>query len=100
MLRNRIALVTGSSRGIGAVVAKRLAFDGARVIIHGHTNLGAARSVADAINASGAVAHVLQADLNSSAHVATLVRSAAEIYGGVDIFVNKAGGAGGGAPTP
>jgi 3-oxoacyl-[acyl-carrier protein] reductase len=90
-LEGRAALVTGSSRGIGAAVASKLASEGAQVVIHGTRSLDQAHELADQIRSRGEKAHVLQADLNSTGDAAQLVRQAFEACGGLDILVNNAG---------
>ena len=85
-LKNLKALVTGSSRGIGAAIAQKFAAEGARVVVH--YNRG--REEAEALAATlGGVA--LAADLNQPAAAAGLVDAAAHALGGLDILVNNAG---------
>jgi 3-oxoacyl-[acyl-carrier protein] reductase len=86
-LKGRVALVTGSSRGIGAAIAKRLAGDGASVLIH----YQAQREPAEALATELGGAKVLKADLGSSQAPAELVRAAYDAYGALDILVNNAG---------
>jgi NAD(P)-dependent dehydrogenase (short-subunit alcohol dehydrogenase family) len=85
------ALVTGSSSGIGAAIAHRLAREGAEVMVHGR-NRTRAEAVAHSIRDAGGVAHVAVGDLaraDEADHVADATLSA---LGGVDILVNNAGG--------
>ena len=90
-LQGRVALVTGSSRGIGAAIARKLAAESADVAIHGSKSVDQARALADEISAGGRRARVLTADLASLDGPSQLVRAAFEAYGNVDILVNNAG---------
>ena len=87
-LTNKIALVTGASRGIGRATALRLAQDGAEVIIHYGANKDAALSLVKEIEAAGGKAHAIGADLNSPKGAEAL---AAQVPGNIDILVNNAG---------
>ncbi|WP_286958423.1 MULTISPECIES: SDR family NAD(P)-dependent oxidoreductase [Arsenicicoccus] len=91
-LAGKRALVTGSSSGIGAGIARALAAEGASVIVHGRDQ-GRAREVADGIRTKGGTAEVVTADLASEAGAAELAAAASEAFGGIDILVNNAGGA-------
>lgn len=90
-LENRIALVTGASRGIGAAVARRLARDGATVIVNYAGKAEEAEAVVRAIEAEGGRAVTAQADVSDAAAVARMWGSAEAGFGGVDILVNNAG---------
>jgi 3-oxoacyl-[acyl-carrier protein] reductase len=94
-LNGRVAFVTGSSRGIGAAIATRLAADGAKVILHARTP-DRAGMVAEQIRDSGGAAHVVLGDLTEGDTPARLVQEAFAIYGALDILVCNAGGGGGG----
>jgi len=99
-LSGKIALVTGSSRGLGRHYALHLARAGADVIIHDVTENSAAEfgealsgsAVADEIRALGRRSAFLTADLSDPAQVEQLVRQALEAFGHIDILVNNAGG--------
>ncbi|WP_186416902.1 SDR family oxidoreductase [Bosea sp. CS1GBMeth4] len=90
-LKGMRALVTGSSTGIGAAVAKAYAAHGMRVVVHYKSSEAEAKAVAAEIAAAGGEAHVLQADVAESAQAVDLVDRAADKLGGLDILVNNAG---------
>ena len=90
-LAGKRALVTGSSAGIGAAVAKRLAREGAKVVVHGRDQRRA-RSVAEAITAEGGSARTALGDLATDAGAEEVVTAARAAFGGIDILVNNAGG--------
>ncbi len=95
-LANRIALITGSSSGIGAGIAQRLAADGAKVIVHARNNLAGAEAVTQGIRDGGGTAHVLMGDLAQGDTAVQLVQQAHVIHGALDILVLNAGGGRGG----
>lgn len=90
-LEGRVALVTGGSRGIGAAVAKRLAAEGASVVVNYAGRADAASEVVSAIEAAQGSAFAVQADVSDSAACAALVEAAVERFGRIDILVNNAG---------
>ena len=87
----RAAIVTGSSRGIGAATAKRLARDGFAVTVNYLTNRDLAADVVRDIEADGGRAIFRQADVADSAAVRTLFDANDEAFGGVDVVVSNAG---------
>jgi NAD(P)-dependent dehydrogenase (short-subunit alcohol dehydrogenase family) len=91
-LRDRVAVVTGGSRGIGAALAAALAREGARVVISGRTRAALERTA----EAFGGIAVV--ADACDRASAREPVRQAIERFGRVDILVNNVGGRAGGNP--
>ena len=87
----RVALVTGSSRGLGAVIARRLAADGLAVAVNG-LRAEAAEGVAAGIREAGGVADAFPADVTDEQQVAGLVAAVAERLGPVDVLVLNATG--------
>jgi len=90
-IENKRALITGSTSGIGAGIAKALAREGAAVVIHGR-DLERAEGVAVAIRAEGGRAAVALGDVSTDEGAAESARRALEAFGGIDILVNNAGG--------
>ncbi len=90
-LRGLRAIVTGSSSGIGRAIALELAGGGADVIVHARRSMTAAQAVATEAASRGVHSHVLQADLADPAGCESLVRSAWQVWGGIDVWVNNAG---------
>jgi 3-oxoacyl-[acyl-carrier protein] reductase len=90
-LRDRVALVTGGSRGIGAGVAIALARAGAHVAVNYHERADAANGVCGEIIGTGRKAIAIQADVSVSADVTSMVAEIEAHLGGIDILVNNAG---------
>ncbi|KAA0580015.1 SDR family oxidoreductase [Azospirillum sp. Sh1] len=88
---NRVAIVTGASRGIGAAVARRLASDGLAVVVNYAGSAGAAATLVEEIEAAGGRASPVQADVSDPAAVKRMFDAAEAAYGGVDVLVNNAG---------
>ncbi len=90
-LSGKVAVVTGSSRGIGAAIAKTLAAQGARVVInHRHSPEGA-EEVVTAIKANGGDVIIIQANVSESGEAQRLIKETIDTYGQIDILVNNAG---------
>ncbi len=87
----RVAIVTGASRGIGAAIAERLAADGFTVIVNYSGNQALADELVRKIEQSGGRALSARADVSDAAAVAQLFDRAEQAFGGVDILVNNAG---------
>ncbi|PSQ16313.1 short-chain dehydrogenase [Halobacteriales archaeon QS_8_69_26] len=85
------AIVTGSSRGIGAAIAERFAADGYDVVVNYNTSADAAEGTAAAVRDAGQEAVVREADVSEYAGAESLVEAAVEAFGGVDHLVNNAG---------
>lgn len=85
-----VAVVTGSTRGIGAGIARRLAAEGARVVVTGRTREDGEAVVAG-IRDDGGEARFVRADVRDPDDVATLVEATVAEYGGLDVLVNNAG---------
>lgn len=98
-LKGKRALVTGSSSGIGAEIARILAAEGASVVVHGRS-VERAEKVAAGIRAAGGQAAVACGDLSNTDEANAVADKALEAFGGIDILVNNAGGAAhGGNPS-
>jgi 3-oxoacyl-[acyl-carrier protein] reductase len=90
-LNNKVALVTGASKGIGAAVARKLAAEGAKVIVNYAGGREAAEQTVRSIRDNGGEAIALQADVSKAAEVASLFDAAISHYGRIDVLVNNAG---------
>lgn len=90
-IQEKVAIITGASRGIGAAVARRLAGDGFTVVINYAGSASAAGQLARDIEKAGGRAVTAQADVSDPAAVARLFDTAVAAYGGVDVLVNNAG---------
>ena len=90
-LHNKVAVVTGASRGIGRAIALRLAHDGARVVVNYAHQRDAAQVTVDDITAAGGQALAVQADITSRVAIRQLFDTTLRHYGQLDILVANAG---------
>jgi 3-oxoacyl-[acyl-carrier protein] reductase len=90
-LTDRVAIVTGGSRGIGRGIALELAKRGAKVVVNYHANADAARETVEAIQRFETAGLAVQADVGVLADAEKLVKATLDAYGQVDILVNNAG---------
>jgi 3-oxoacyl-[acyl-carrier protein] reductase len=88
---DKVAVVTGSSRGIGRAIALRLAEGGAKVVVNYRSNEAAANKVMEQIRAGGGESIAIQADVSQVAEAQALINGAKKAFGRVDILVNNAG---------
>jgi 3-oxoacyl-[acyl-carrier protein] reductase len=90
-LNNRVALVTGGSRGIGQAIAISLAEAGSAVAVNFREKAAEARNVAETISRAGGRAMAIGADVSQAAEVAAMVAAVESELGPVDVLVNNAG---------
>jgi len=90
-LNEKVILVTGASRGIGAAIARELAKAGARVVVNYAGSKQAAEQLVSEIRAAGGNALALQADVSKADQVKNLFDAAIAYYGRIDVLVNNAG---------
>lgn len=90
-LTDKIAIVTGGSRGIGRGIALELAKRGATIVVNYNSNADAANEVVDKITADGGKAMIFKADVGEVEGADALVKAAIDAYGKLDILVNNAG---------
>jgi 3-oxoacyl-[acyl-carrier protein] reductase len=91
LLNGKVAVVTGSSRGIGREIALGLARQGAAVAVHYSSNREKADDVAATIRNSGGTVTLVQGDVTVASDVKRLVQNVLSHYGRIDILVNNAG---------
>ena len=90
-LHDKVALVTGSSRGIGAAIARLFAREGAKVVVHGRDQSALAAVQADIVRAGGRAIQVA-ADTTSFAEIEAMRRQTEQELGPIDVLVANAGG--------
>ena len=96
-MADRIALITGASRGIGAAVARRFAAEGAHVVLVGRT-VGGLEEVDDTVRAAGSTATLVDIDITQPGKIEEMAQAIASRFGRLDILVGNAGTLG--AMTP
>ena len=90
-VQNKVVLITGASRGIGAFTAQLLAQQGHQIIVNYANNDAEANSVVEKIQAVGGVASAFKADVSKAEDVTRLFDYAIETYGKLDVLINNAG---------
>src|SRR6476620_1706726 len=95
-LAGKVALITGSSRGIGLATAKAFAAEGCRLMLSARSVEQLAKAAA-AIRMSGVEVAAHAADVSRPDEATALVQAAVAAFGGIDVLVNNVGGGGGGA---
>lgn len=90
-LKDKVAVVTGSSKGIGSEIAIRLAKEGVKVVINYNSDKEGAEKIAEKVSQAGSEAITVKADMSVESSAQELVDTAIEKFGRLDIFVNNAG---------
>ena len=90
-LADKVAIITGSSRGIGKAAAMAIAAEGAKVVINYARSSGAADEVVAAIKENGGEAIALQADVSQADQVDAMIKATMDAFGRIDVLVNNAG---------
>ena len=90
-LQDKVAIITGASRGIGRAVALEFAREGAHVVVVGTSDPAAAQEVADEVKALGREALAVMTDVSQRSEVDALVQATLDKFGKIDILVNNAG---------
>ncbi len=91
VVKGKVAIVTGASRGIGRAIAERLARDGAYVVVNYTSRADAAKKVVTGIEAKGGRAVAIQADVSQLAELRRLFKETIKLFKRLDILVNNAG---------
>jgi len=91
-LKGKVALITGSSTGIGAAAARAFAANGVRVAIHYNRSAAEAQAVLAAIETAGGTAMLVQGDVTDRAAIDRIVAATSDAFGRIDILINNAGG--------
>ena len=93
LLAGQVAVVTGSTQGIGGGIALKLAQSGARILVHGReSQRPGGEKIVESIQAAGSQALLVTGELQDESHCRSIIRSALSHFGRVDILVNNAGG--------
>jgi 3-oxoacyl-[acyl-carrier protein] reductase len=88
--KGKVAIITGSSRGVGRAVAIRLAKQGCRIVLNYRSSKEEAESVLSELNATGTPSLLIQADVAKETDCLSLIRKTVDHFGGLDILVNNA----------
>src|SRR5690349_24424235 len=91
LLRNRVALVTGGTRGIGRGIAQRLAKEGARIAVGYRTNKTEAQNTLRLLQAGGVDCVAIESDITNAGRAEQLVKTVLDRYGRLDVLVNNVG---------
>ena len=91
ILADKVAFVTGASRGIGRAIALRLASDGAKVALNFASNSAKAESVKNEIESAGGTAMLVQGDVSNFETVTELIKQVVDAWSRIDILINNAG---------
>lgn len=89
-LKNKVAVVTGGSKGIGAAIAKHFAAEGAKVVVNYASSKDAADEVVKTITSNGGIAISVQGDISKEVDVIRLFEETKKVFGTLDILVNNA----------
>src|ERR1700689_2808847 len=89
-LKNKVAVVTGASKGIGASIAKHFAAEGAKIVVNYASSKEGADSVVKGITENGGIPIWVQADVSKEADVIRLFEETRKAFGTLDILVNNA----------
>lgn len=90
-LKNKVAVVTGGSKGIGTAISERFGKEGMKVVINYHSDQQGAQNAAAAVKQNGGAAVIVQADVGTEEGVKKLVDTAIKNFGDLDVWVNNAG---------
>ena len=90
-LQNKVCLITGASRTLGAVIAKRMAHYGVKVVVNCNRSQEAAQALCQELTETGMTALPIQADVSQADDVARLVSQTRQQFGPIDILVNNVG---------
>jgi len=90
-LKNKVALITGSSRGIGKAIALTFAEEGAKIIVNYNKSKKEAEEVVKKIESLGSQAIALKCDVSKETEIKKMVAGAIKKFGRIDILVNNAG---------
>ena len=90
-LKDKVAVVTGGSKGIGTAISERFGKERMKVVINYHSDKEGAQKAADSVKKNGGDAVIVQADIGSEEGAQKLIDAAVDNFGGLDIWVNNAG---------